>query len=91
MLYRISFLYYAMNWKEWYSWKQRKFIAAILFILAYILTIPIRGYEFLDSFIDTTQGVPIWAHLIIIIIGVIVVMILHKILEIIVKRYILNR
>ena len=77
---------YIMNWKEWGSWKERKYIAAILFIIAYILTIPIRGYEFLDRFIDTTQGVPIWMHLIIIVIGVIVVMVLHKIIEMIMNR-----
>ncbi len=75
-----------MNWKEWGSWKEHKFIAAILFIIVYILTIPIRGYEFLDGFIDTTQGVPIWMHLIIIIVGIVVVMILHKMIEVIVKR-----
>ena len=80
-----------MNWREWYSRKRRRLIAAILFVIAYILTIPIRGYEFLDGFIDTAQEVPIWVHLIIIIVGVIVVIILHKIIEIIVKRYILNR
>ena len=80
-----------MDWEEWCSWKKRKYIAAILFILAYILTIPIRGYEFLDGFIDTTQGVPIWVHLIIIVVGAIVVIVLHRIIEIIVKRFILNR
>jgi len=75
-----------MNRKDWYSRKYSKYIAAILFILAYILTIPIRGYEFLDSFVDTSQGVPLLAHLIIIIIGVFVVMIIYKIIEITVKR-----
>ena len=80
-----------MDWNKWYSWKQCKFVAAILFIIAYILTIPIRGYEFLDGLIDISQGVPIWAHLVIIIFGVIVMLILHTILEIIVKRFILNR
>ena len=80
-----------MDWEEWCSWKKREYIAAILFILAYILTIPIRGYEFLDGFIDTTQGVPIWVHLIIIVVGAIVVIVLHRIIEIIVKRFILNR
>jgi len=80
-----------MNWKEWYSWKARRLIAVILFILAYIVTIPIRGYEFLDRFIDTTQGVPIWMHSILIIVGVVVLLILLKIIEMIVKRYILDR
>ena len=80
-----------MNWEKWYSWKHRKFITVILFTLAYILTIPIRGYEFLDGLIDTTQGVPIWAHLIIIIIGSIVVTVLQYILEIIIKKYVLTQ
>ena len=80
-----------MNWEKWYYWKKRRFIIVILFILAYIVTIPIRGYEFLDRFIDTTQGVPIWMHLIIIIVGVIVLLILIKIIEMIVKRYILDK
>ncbi len=47
-----------MNWKEWYHWKKRRLIAVILFILAYIVTIPIRGYEFLDRFVDTTPRSP---------------------------------
>ena len=58
-------------------------IVAILWVIAYILTIPIRGYEFLEGFIDISQGVPIKAHLMIIIAGVIFVMIAHKIIEII--------
>ena len=74
-----------MNWKEWVACKEKKYIAVILFILAYIVTIPIRGYEFLDRFVDTTQGVPIWAHLIVIIVGAIVLLILLKIIEMIVK------
>jgi len=74
-----------MNWKKWVAWKEKKYIAVILFILAYIVTIPIRGYEFLDRFIDTTQGVPIWMHLIVIIVGVIILLILMKIIEMIVK------
>lgn len=69
-----------MNWEKWYSRKQRKPIAAILWVIAYILTIPIRGLAF-------SMG----EHLVVIIIGVIVVMILHTIIEIIVKRHILNR
>jgi len=80
-----------MNWEGWYSLKGRKLIAVILFILAYILTIPIRGYEFLDGLVDTTQGVPIWAHLIIIIIGSIVVAVLHCILEAVIKKYVLTK
>jgi hypothetical protein len=74
-----------MNWKEWLAWKEKKYIAVVLFILAYVLTFPIRDYEFLDAFIDTTQGVPIWAHLIIIVVGSVVLIILLKVIEIIVK------
>ena len=80
-----------MNWEEWYYWKKRRLITVILFILAYIVTIPIRGYEFLERFIDITQGVPIWTHLIIIIFGEIVLLILIKISEIVVKKYVLDR
>jgi|TARA_B100002003_G_C13899291_1_gene438185 hypothetical protein len=79
-----------MNWEKWCSWKERKFVAVILFILAYTLTIPIRGYEFLESLINISQGVPIWAHLIIIIFGSIVVTVLHYILEIFIKKYVLK-
>ena len=68
-----------MNWKEWTYWKGKKYIAVGGFILAYILTIPIRDYEFLSGFIDTTQGVPILAHLIIILIGSIVLKIIYYI------------
>lgn len=80
-----------MNWEEWYYWKKKKYIAVIFFILAYIVTIPIRGYEFLNRFIDTTQGIPIWMHLIIIFVGAIFLLILLKVLEIIVKKYILDK
>lgn len=76
-----------MNWKEWVAWKEKKYIAVIFFILAYIVTIPWRGYEFLDSFIDTTQGVPIWAHLIVIAFGLVVLMILLKVIEMVVKYF----
>ena len=75
-----------MNWEEWSNWKERRLITVILFILAYILTIPIRGYEFLDKFIDTTQGVPIWIHLMIIVVGSVVAILLLKIIDVIVKK-----
>jgi len=80
-----------MNWKQWYNWKNRRLITAILFIIAYILTIPIRNYEFLSGLTDISQGVPLWAHLIVIAAGVIVLLILMKILEVIVKKYILKK
>ncbi len=76
-----------MNWEQWLKWKQRRFFAVLFFTLGYIVTIPIRGYEFLKGFFDISKGVPIEAHLIIIIIGSIAVVILHQILEIIVKKY----
>tara|TARA_Y100000310_G_scaffold326837_1_gene392284 strand:+ start:7974 stop:8219 length:246 start_codon:yes stop_codon:yes gene_type:complete len=79
-----------MNRKEWSSWKEKKYIAVVLFILAYILTIPWRDYSFLDGLVDITQGVPILAHLIIIILGSIVLLILLKILEILVEKTILR-
>ncbi len=69
-----------MDWKSWYSRKYSKYVAAMMWIVAYILTIPIRGLD-----------IQIEGHLSIIIIGAIVVMILHKIIEIIVKKYILDR
>ncbi len=80
-----------MDWEKWYHWKKRRLIAVVLFIVAYIVTIPIRGYEFLDRFVDTTQGVPILAHLIVILVGVIVLLILMKIIEVIVKKSILDK
>jgi len=80
-----------MNWEQWLSWKQRKLIAVIGFILAYIVTIPIRGYEFLKGFFNISQGVSLEAHLIIIFIGSVAVVILHQILEIIVKKYLIKK
>ncbi len=79
-----------MNWKKWVDWKEKKYIGVVGFIILYILTIPWRGYEFLDSFIDTTQGVPIQAHLILIIVGAVVFLILLTILEMIV-RYVIKK
>ena len=80
-----------MDWEKWYHWKKRRLIAVILFIVAYIITIPIRDYESLIPFVDITQGVPILAHLIIIIVGVIILLILMKIIEVIVKMFILDK
>jgi len=75
-----------MNWKKWVAWKEKKYIAVIGFILAYIVTIPWRNYErLLGRFVDISQGVPIWAHLIPIVIGLTVLLIGLRILEIIVK------
>lgn len=79
------------QWLEWRDWKQRRLIAVIGFILAYIITIPIRGYEFLEGIFDLSQGVPLEAHLAIIVVGSIVVVILHQILEIIVKKFIVKK
>ena len=74
-----------MNWKKWLAWNEKKYIVVILFAIAYISTIPIRDYGFLAGFVDITKGVPILAHLIIIVMGAIVVLILLKIIETIVK------
>ena len=90
-IYKPSLLNYIMNWDEWYHWKKRRFIAVILFIVAYIITIPIRDYESLIPFVDTTQGVPILAHLIVIIIGSLILLILMKIIEVIVKKSVLDK
>jgi len=77
-----------MNWKKWIEWKNKYYIAVVLFTLAYILTIPVRDYSFLEGLVDITSGVPIWAHLMVIVIGVIVLLVLLKILEIIVKMFV---
>ena len=69
-----------MDWKDWYSRKYSKYVAALLWIIAYIITIPIRGLN-----------IQVEGHLSIIIIGAIVVIILHKIIEVIVRKYILKR
>ncbi|HUW44137.1 MAG TPA: hypothetical protein VMV95_04225 [Bacillota bacterium] len=73
-----------MYWKKWVDWKEKKYVAIFLFIIAYILTIPLRNY---DSFFDISQGVKIWMHLIMIIVGVIVILILLKIIELIIKHF----
>jgi len=75
-----------MNWKEWVVWKEKKYIAVVLFIILYIVTIPWRGYEFLSGFVDISQGVPIWAHLTLTVFGLIVLLILLKMVEWVVKR-----
>jgi len=77
-----------MNWQEWYDWKGRRLIAVVLFVIAYVLTIPIRDY---DSFFDTSQGVTIWMHLTLIVAGVIVLLVFMKIVEMIVKKFILKK
>ncbi|MFC1710740.1 hypothetical protein ACFLZJ_01105 [Nanoarchaeota archaeon] len=74
-----------MNWKEWVNWKQKKFVVGGLFIIAYLLTIPIRDYS--SYSVDISQGVPIWLHLVLILIGLVVIIIGLTILEAIVKFY----
>jgi len=75
-----------MNWKEWVDWKEKKYIAVVGFIIAYVLTIPWRNYESLiGGFVDISQGVPLWAHLMIIVFGLVVLLVLLKILEMIVR------
>ena len=76
-----------MNWEKWLSWKNKNLISVILFIVAYILTIPIRNYEFLNRFTDISQGVPILAHLVLIIIGIIVLLLLLELMAMIVRYF----
>lgn len=82
-----------MNWKEWVAWKEKKYIAVVLFAIAYVLTIPWRNYSFLEGLVDITNGVPIWAHLMLIVIASIVLLILLillKIIEVIVEKVVLK-
>ncbi len=80
-----------MNWKQWVTWKEKYYIAIIGFIIAYILTIPWRDYGgLLGGSVDISQGVPIWVHIIIIVIGLIVFIILLKLIEFIVKKTVLK-
>ncbi|NNF35361.1 MAG: hypothetical protein HKN68_14720 [Saprospiraceae bacterium] len=80
-----------MNWKQWVASKKKIYIGIVLFIVAYIITIPWRNYErLLKGSIDISEGVPIWIHLIIIVIGLIVFIILLKIIELIVKKKVLK-
>lgn len=76
-----------MNWEEWVTWKNRDLIAVIFFIIAYILTIQIRDYSFLESSFDISNGIPIIAHIALIVIGAIVLIILLKIITIIIKYF----
>ncbi len=81
-----------MNWKQWVASKKKMYIGVVLFIIAYILTIPWRNYErLLRGSVDISQGVPIWVHLILIVIGLIVFIILLKIIEFIVKKTVLKK
>ncbi len=73
-----------MYLEKWVAWKEKKYVAMVLFIIAYILTIPLRNY---DKFFDTSQGVALWMHLIMIIAGLIVLLILLKIMDLIVKSF----
>jgi len=78
-----------MNWERWYYWKNRKPITVILFIAAYLATIPIRDY---GSFgINASQGVPFWVHLTFIAIGGVFVILFSKIAEFIVKKYLIGK
>jgi len=80
-----------MKRKDWYSRKYCKYVAAMFFIIAYILTIPIRGYEFLEGLFDISQGVPLEAHLFIIFIGATFVMALYWLIEIFINRFLHER
>jgi len=74
-----------MNWKEWADSKKKRYFAVAGFIVAYLLTIPIRDYSFLDDIVDVSQGVPLVAHLGVIVVGVVVILIGLWIIEMIVK------
>jgi len=50
-----------MNWKEWSSWKKKKHLAVVLFSLAYLATIRVRDYSFLEGSFDISSGVPLHA------------------------------
>ncbi len=76
-----------MNWKQWVDWKEKKYIVVVGFALAYLLTIPIRDYSFLEGIFDISQGVPVMAHLIIIVVVSVVLLILLKIIEIVVGSF----
>ncbi len=76
-----------MNWKQWVASKKWIYVGIVLFIVSYILTIPWRNYErLLRGSVDISQGVPIWVHLVIIVIGIIVFIVLRKVLEFIVNE-----
>jgi|SaaInlStandDraft_4_1057021.scaffolds.fasta_scaffold131789_2 hypothetical protein len=62
--------------------KEHSIIAIIGFIVLYILTIPIRDYS---SFFDISQGITIWMHLILIIIGITILLILLALIHAIMK------
>ena len=81
-----------MNWEQWVTSKKKIYIGIVLFIIAYILTNPWRNYErLLRGSVDISQGVPIWIHLIIIVIGLIVFVILLKTTEFIVKETVIKK
>ena len=82
-----SLINYTMNWKEWATWKEKKYLAVALFVVAYALTIPLRNYRFLEGIVDISQGVPIWAHLMIIVAGSIVLVGGLWVIEVIVKKF----
>jgi hypothetical protein len=76
-----------MSWKTLTPLWRKQVIAVILYIIAYVLTIPWRGYEFLNGFIDISQGVPMKAHLLIILVVGIILSIFLWILDFINKNY----
>ena len=75
-----------MDWKEWANLKEKKYLAVALFAVAYVLTIPIRNYDFLRGFVDITQGVPVWAHLMVIAAGSVFLVVALWVIEMIAKR-----
>jgi len=85
--YKFIFILYFMSWKTLTPLWRKQVIAVILYIIAYVLTIPWRGYEFLNGFIDISQGVPMKAHLLIILVVGIILSIFLWILDFINKNY----
>lgn len=76
-----------MSWKTLFPLWRKQVVAIVLFIIAYILIIPFRDYEFLARFTDISKGVSIWAHLIIILSAGIFLTIVLKIMSVVSKHY----
>jgi hypothetical protein len=80
-----------MNWNQWVASKKKIYLGVVFFIIAYTLTTPWRNYErLLGISVDISQSVPMWVHLIIIVIGLIIFITLLKIMEFIVKKTVLK-
>jgi hypothetical protein len=76
-----------MDWKGWESWKVRDLITVSAFIITYLLTIPIRNYTFLNSIIDTTQGVTPSTHIAIIVIASLALIALLELIALVIRLF----